>query len=92
MDFCFTKQYGNRLIGKSKVLNKNEVWNFSISYNCILMFCPSNEILSTVILSSNRYYNIGTGRLDAVSISVKNSTVKLTSLVDWPVRYNIIGI
>lgn len=84
--------YGNRLIGKSKVLNKNEVWNFSISYNCILMFCPSNEILSTVILSSNRYYNIGTGRLDAVSISVKNSTVKLTSLVDWPVRYNIIGI
>lgn len=83
---------GNRLIGKSKVLSKNEVWNFSISYNCILMFCPSNEILSTVILSSNRYYNIGTGRLDAVSISVKNSTVKLTSLVDWPVRYNIIGI
>lgn len=82
---------GNRLIGKSKVLSKNEVWNFSISYNCILMFCPSNEILSTVILSSNRYYNIGTGRLDAVSISVKNSTVKLTSLVDWPVRYNIIG-
>lgn len=83
---------GNRLIGKSKVLSKNEVWNFSISYNCILMFCPSNEILSTVILSSNRYYNIGTGRLDAVSISVKNSTLKLTSLVDWPVRYNIIGI
>ena len=84
--------YGNRLIGKSKVLSKNEVWNFSISYNCILMFCPSNDILSTVILSSNRYYNIGTGSLNTVSISVKNSTVKLTSLVDWPVRYNIIGI
>ena len=84
--------FGNRLIGKSKVLSKNEVWNFSISYNCILMFCPSNDILSTVIISSNRYYNIGTGSLDTVSISVKNSTVKLTSLVDWPVRYNIIGI
>lgn len=83
----------DKISGNSKVLSKNETWTLNISYNCILMFSPVNDGFFVVIVSSNGYHCVyGENLVSKVSISAVNNVIKITSLTDWPVCFNLIGI